>query len=95
MKNATYMKIAAGVAVVVLVWLFLRMRSNNRRHKIIVTQMPVVPVEVPGDEGDDLYTTIPPSVATATPAKTESYAEWEPEGYDEYSDVQFKQDLLE
>lgn len=98
MKKGTYMKIAAGVLVVLLVWWFLRMRSG-RRHKVIVATMPATPValQVAGDDGDDMYTTVPPMVSAASPtvAPKESYAEWEPEGYDEFSDVQFKQDLLE
>lgn len=97
MKKGTYMKIAAGVLVVLLVWWFLRMRSG-RRHKVIVSQMPAtpMPLQVVGDEGDDLYTTVPPMLsASPSVAPKESYAEWEPEGYDEFSDVQFKQDLLE
>lgn len=94
MKKGTYMKIAAGILVVLLVWWFLRMRAAGSR-KIIVSQMPVIPTDITGMD-DDLYETVPPpTIVSATAAPKEAYSEWVPEEFEEYSDVQFKADLLE
>lgn len=96
-NSGMYVKVAVGIVLVLGVWWILRMRSSQK--KIIVTSMPVMPADISGLDDDQLYETVPavPDVTPTTlPKASESYSQWNTmEGYDEFSGVNFKSDLLE
>lgn len=101
LNKSTMIKIAVAVLVVAIIWFVMRLRKASK-PKVIVTAMPVMnePVgyvnDLPLDNEDDDYADIPSP-------KKEGYSDWEAddagdveeESFVEYSNPNFKSDLLE
>jgi len=88
LKKPTLIKIAVAVAVVLALIVVMKMAAPKR--EVIVTAMPMDDFVPAGykDDDDDF------EVVTTAPVK-EGYAEYEQEGFQDYSSTDYKTDLLE
>lgn len=100
LEKSTMIKIAAAVLVVAVIFMIMKMKKKSQNRPVIVTAMPMM--EPAGYVEDDDFET---SQTTLAPIK-ENFDDWsandagdyeedETEGFTEYSDVNFKSDLLE